>query len=286
MRDRLVLLVTVVVAAATAVGLVMLALPEAGRGPLRCAGGLVALGARCCGGGQELALGQCRGTPTSCSSQQEVTAAGCVAVPRRATITGGTLRLAPSDWEAQGVVEARTVEIAAFELDAFEVTEARYRACVAAGSCEDRPDSDEPGLPVRGVTYAEAERFCAWSGGRLPSPEELAFAAAGPEGKRYAWGNAGAVCRRAAWGLARGPCAEGGTGPETAGARPDGGSPDGIFDLAGNVAEWAAAPPAAVEAEARGGSYADRAAAALRHWHREMHPKSSAPAHVGFRCAY
>src|SRR6185503_21054203 len=101
--------------------------------------------------------------------------------------------------------------------------------------------------------------------GALPSRDQLAFAAAGQTGRRYAWGDTGAVCRRAAWGLASGPCAEGASGPEIAGAHPDGASPEGVLDLAGNVAEWSAPDRAdAPVAEVRGGSFADGAASALR----------------------
>src|SRR5438552_3017582 len=56
--------------------------------------------------------------------------------------------------------------------------------------------------------------------------------------RRYPWGDTGAVCRRAAWGLANGPCATKGRSPDTVGAHPDGASRMGVFDMAGNVAEW------------------------------------------------
>jgi formylglycine-generating enzyme len=255
-------------------------------GPRRCPAGLVEIEARCCGLDQTVELGSCIGAPTSCSSAQRVDPRGCAVEHEKIPVASGVLELAPADWEAQGIVEPRRVDMAAFELDRFEVTEARYLECVEAGSCAALPLTGEPGRPVTRARYDDGLRFCAWAGGDLPTPEQLAFAAAGEERRRYAWGQAGAVCRRAAWGLVRGPCAQGAAGPETAGSRPDGRAPEGFFDLAGNVAEWARSDPSSPMAEARGGSFQDGTAAALRHWHAEELDKNSRLAHVGFRCAY
>jgi formylglycine-generating enzyme required for sulfatase activity len=142
--------------------------------------------------------------------------------------------------------------------------------------------SGEPGRAVSGVTFAEAASFCRWAGGSLPTSDQLAFAAAGHGARRYAWGDTGAVCRRAAWGLVAGPCGWGASGPELAGAHPDGASPEGVLDLSGNVAEWAVARDGG--AEARGGSFADGAASALRAWQRRALPPGTRARDVGLRC--
>jgi len=186
------------------------------------------------------------------------------------------------------VVEPRVVTVEPFFLDAYEATEARYAACVLASACAPLPLSGEPGLAISSLTLEEASRFCVWAGGALPTPEELAFAAAGLSGRRYAWGDTGAVCRRAAWGLVRGPCGEGADGPEVSGSHPDGASPDGVFDLAGNVAEWAMARGGSFVgfAEARGGSFGDGAASALRSWNRREIQANERSREVGVRCAY
>ncbi|HVK65083.1 MAG TPA: SUMF1/EgtB/PvdO family nonheme iron enzyme [Polyangium sp.] len=258
--------------------------------PARCAPGMTPLGARCCGEGQNLAGDRCVGKPDRCAAGLVVTEAGCVATPRAVGITAGLLRIGPSDWVAQGQVTPRAVPMEAFALDAYEVTEARYAVCVAASVCTSVALSGEPGRAISAVRLSEARTFCAWAGGSLPTPEELAFAAAGAKGRRYAWGDTGAVCRRAAWGLVRGPCGEGATGPEVAGSHPDGASPEGAHDLAGNVAEWAAPKAGAAEgpalAEARGGSFGDGAASALRSWNRLEIAASTRSAEVGFRCVY
>jgi formylglycine-generating enzyme required for sulfatase activity len=182
------------------------------------------------------------------------------------------------------VVAPYEADVASFDLDALEVTESRWSACVTAGACASLPLSGEPGRAVGGVTFDEAARFCAWAGGALPTRDQLAFAAAGRGGRRYAWGDTGAVCRRAAWGLASGPCAWGAAGPELAGSHPDGASPDRALDLAGNVAEWAVVPGGAPEV--RGGSYADGAANAIRAWQRRVVPADTRARDIGLRCAY
>jgi formylglycine-generating enzyme required for sulfatase activity len=255
--------------------------------PARCAPGMVALGPRCCGEGQRLERDACLGAPGRCAAGLDVTEAGCAASPRVVAIAGGTLRVGPGDWEAQGQIKPHTANVAAFAIDAYEVHEARYAACVAAEACAAVPLRGEPGRSVSGVTLAEAAAFCAWAGGALPTSDELAFAAAGTRGRRYAWGDTGAVCRRAAWGLRGGPCGEGARGPEVTGSHPDGASPEGVHDLAGNVAEWARpVGEAAAVAEVRGGAWADGAASALRSWHRRELPVGMRSAEVGFRCVY
>ena len=251
--------------------------------PARCAAGMIAVGARCCGEGQRLEGERCAGTPSRCAKGVEVTPDGCIAAPRVVRIEGGLLRIGAGDWEAQGVVAPYQAQVAAFGIDAIEVTEQRWNACVAAGACPSIRLSGEAGRAVSGVTRDEAARFCGWAGAALPTSDQLAFAAAGPKGRRYPWGDTGAVCRRAAWGLTTGPCAWGAQAPELAGSHPEGASPEGVLDLGGNVAEWAVT--AEGTAEVRGGSFADGAASALRSWQRHAVSPDTRSPRIGFRCA-
>lgn len=254
--------------------------------PARCAEGMQRMGARCCGEGQRLEGDRCAGPPRACATGLRATPDGCVppAPPPRIEIAAATLTIAPGDWEASGVVRWRSEPVDSFRIDAHEVTESRWRACVEAGACPDAPRRGEPGLPVTGVTAKEAAALCAHEGGRLPTEAELAMAAAGPGGRRYPWGPTGFVCRRAAWGLVRGPCGHGARGPELAGAHPAGATPDGIHDLAGNVAEWTA--PTAGRAAVLGGAYDADEAAALRTWSRRLVDDGTRSATIGFRCAW
>lgn len=260
-----------------------------GSDPDRCAPGMVALGPRCCGEGQQLEaapLGpRCSGAPRTCAPGLTVGAFGCEAPDRRVVLPGGTLRIGPGDWEAAGI-EPREVTLPSFAIDAYEVTRARWLRCAdGGGPCALLAHRDEPGLPMTQVTRSEAEAFCEWAGGRLASADELAWAAAGARGRRYPWGDTGAVCRRAVWGLAGGPCAHDALGPDVTGSRPDGASPEGVFDLAGNVAEWARSQ-GSEPAEVRGGAFRDEAATRLRSWNRRQQAAELRSPEVGLRCTY
>lgn len=262
---------------------------EEGGDPLRCAAGMIPLGGRCCGEGQTLRDGRCEGPPARCGAEHTVTRAGCAPSDpaARRTIAGGALKVGPGDWEAQGVVTPFEADIAPFAIDVYEVTEARWTACMQKGACSAEVVlSGEPGRAVAGVTFHEAEAFCRSERGRLPAREEMAFAIS-EGGRRYPWGDTGVVCRRAAWGLKSGPCATGGTGPDIAGAHPDGVSKVGVHDLAGNVAEWAVPRgPETGRADVVGGSWADSEAAALRGWNVRSMAKDARDPSVGFRCVY
>ena len=251
--------------------------------PARCPPGLVAQAARCCGVGQGLtASAQCEGEATTCADNMVRDAEGaCFAPEARVTLAGGTTHFGAADWEG-AAAPPRDMSVGAFALDRVEVTVARFRVCAAAGACPKIADSSEPGRPVRNVDPGEASRFCAFVGGRLPTSAEWQWAAAGGSGRRYPWGNTGLVCRRATFGLVRGPCAVSGEGPDFAGARPDGATPEGVQDLAGNVAEWTTEADGGVVA--RGGSYRSELAGDLKTWAFE--PRTTRAAHVGFRCAY
>ena len=98
-----------------------------------------------------------------------------------------------------------------------------------------------PNAPVVGVSWWEADAFCRWltmmdkegQEYRLPTEAEWQIAAAGQEQRKYAWGNDDDP--------ARCNCGEGANqiGRTSAvGIFEQGRSPDGIYDLSGNVWEW------------------------------------------------
>jgi formylglycine-generating enzyme required for sulfatase activity len=190
------------------------------------------------------------------------------------------LHHAPVDWEAEGRVEARNVVVQRFWLDDIVVVRAAYDACVQASLCPPASVDSEPDQPVRGVSPGGAEAYCQSKGGRLPTSDEWRFAAAGSEARRFPWGQTGLVCRRAVFGLRSGPCATGGEGPDVPRSRPSGATPSGLFDMAGNLAEWTRDAGGHV---ARGGSYASSLAGALKSW--AVSP-TNAKETIGFRCAY
>jgi formylglycine-generating enzyme required for sulfatase activity len=248
----------------------------------------VALRASPCGEGFRRSGPRCL-PAEPCPRPLVATAAGCDENEMDAVaVDEATVSMGPSDWEAEGRVPPRTVRARPFRIDRLEVSAGRL---------------GKPGDPAQAasrVTLDEARAFCAARGGRLPTEDEWIVAAAGPHARRYPWGDTGAVCRRAAWGLSQGPCASGADGPDTVGAHPDGATPEGVHDLAGNVAEWvetgacpAAPAPANANAErdrclgvVRGGSWQTALATELRTWARQEVPAHSREAWIGFRCAY
>lgn len=252
--------------------------------PPLCRPGLQSLGPACCAPGQELKDGQCSGEVASCPPGmvlEREPRTGCVSEHYVVDFPSGTVTIAPLDWEAEGRVKPRQATVKAFSLDALEVSVARWQRCVQAKSCRSLPGHPAPGLPVSGISPQVAERFCLFVGGRLPTSNEWLYAAAGSQGRRFPWGDTGLVCRRAVFGLLRGPCASGAVGPTLVGSRPAGNTPEGLYDMAGNVAEWTREGSGFV---ARGGSFRSVAAHELKTWASEN--TEAASLHIGFRCAY
>jgi len=158
---------------------------------------------------------------------------------------------------------AHEVWLPTFGLDRTEVTVAAYDRCVRAGDCAaplDPPSTPQTGvasLPVTGGSWYDAQRYCRHVGGRLPTEAEWERAARARDGRVFPWGwvldgrrfNHGAVapgCRDDDDGF---------TLAAPVGSFPDGASPEGVLDLAGNVLEWVADRAA----PDRGGYLFDRA---------------------------
>ncbi len=145
------------------------------------------------------------------------------------------------------------------------------------------PRPDRANHPVVFVSRPEAQAYCGWwaqrygRSGRLPSEAQWEKAARGTDGRRYPWGDAfdPVVLNAAESEL-------GGASP--VGGHPEGASPYGVLDMAGNVFEWTRT--SGIERESavvKGGSWLSdggSARAAARHerpiWERHIA--------VGFRC--
>jgi formylglycine-generating enzyme required for sulfatase activity len=265
-----------------------------------CGEGFHRRGSRCCPTPEPLATlgeGLCAiGAARSCPAPLVVTELGCDSPERSVVrVPATSVLIGPSDWEAEGRVRPRTVKAGPFEIDRFEMTIGHLRCPKCPPALVARLAGRDVARAASLVSLEEARAVCAAYGGRLPTEDEWIVAAAGDRPRRYPWGDTGAVCRRAAWGLARGPCGRGATGPDTVAAHPDGVTPLGIHDLAGNVAEWVETPSGcdggahgatSCLGVVRGGSYDTDLATELRTWvRREVSPASS-DATIGFRCAY
>jgi formylglycine-generating enzyme required for sulfatase activity len=146
------------------------------------------------------------------------------------------------------------INVDAFWLDSTEVTNGQYAAFLNhAGNqieggvrwldIEDesslieqidesfRPKAGYEQHPVIEVSWYGALAYCQWAGGWLPSEESWEYAARGPERREFPWGDEMPSCQRANVL----DCHE---SVQPVGALPDGATPHGAQDMAGNVFEW------------------------------------------------
>lgn len=199
----------------------------------------------------------------------------------------------PSGGGGTPAPSATQVAVPAFWLDAVEVTVASYRACLASGACTAPAAAAgctlAAGLeahPVNCVTADQARVFCTWNAKRLVRNDEWTAATSGDARRVYPWGaEPPAADRLNACGLecaasAMYTTSDGYVSTAPAGSFPLGRSPEGAHDLAGNVAEWV---EGALAPTARGGSYADVAAAAVTS--SSLVANAAPGPTVGFRCA-
>ncbi|MBM4121141.1 MAG: formylglycine-generating enzyme family protein [Nitrospira sp.] len=140
----------------------------------------------------------------------------------------------------------RSVFVDAFSLDEVEVTNDRYLRFVQATGHKLPPNPYGEGplsalrgignLPVVQVTWHDAQDYCEWAGKRLPTEAEWEKAARGTDGRIYPWGNESPTPQRANFDREW-------DGVKTllpVGSLPEGPSPYGVADLAGNAREWVA----------------------------------------------
>jgi serine/threonine protein kinase len=93
--------------------------------------------------------------------------------------------------------------------------------------------------PVTQVSWRGALRYCAAQGKRLPTEAEWEFVARGSEGRRFPWGFEEPSCSGTVFARQNGMvCASLGIGPQDVGKAAQDRTPEGVYDLAGNVAEW------------------------------------------------
>lgn len=216
----------------------------------------------------------------------------------------------------------KDITITQFYIDKFEVTNAQYREFLDdAGGPPTRWDHpDEPegvghgqqylsedladdAQPAVGVNWYDAYAYCNWAGKRLPTEAEWEYAARGPSYRIYPWGDHGPFddgIYFANFHPESGGEFDGHKKSAPVGSYPDGVSPFGILDMAGNAEEWVndwysvnyfaqsvtTDPPGPIEGEQKvikGGSYG------TREWQVRIGKRFKGKPHnkgprVGFRC--
>ena len=139
------------------------------------------------------------------------------------------------------------VYLSSFYIDKYEVSNSQYKLCQDAGVCTE-PDNltsimyqnyynnaTYAGFPVIWVSYNQADTFCQWAGKKLPTEAQWEKAARGKKMRTYPWGDEkpadnieSTIVNYSAlfgdvtsvmWG-------------------DEGTSPYGVYNMAGNVAEW------------------------------------------------
>jgi eukaryotic-like serine/threonine-protein kinase len=158
--------------------------------------------------------------------------------------------------------------------------------------------------PIVNVTWAEAQAYCEWAGGRLPTEAEWEHAARGGKPAfKFPWGNKDPECRPGPKVLSgarfddRGDCREGATQAVAS----YGPNPFGLHDAAGNAFEWCSdwygeryygaspkvdptGPPSGTERVLRGGSLNSRARGLRTSLRNHLSPGARS-VFVGVRCA-
>jgi len=212
------------------------------------------------------------------------------------SIPGGKFMMGRSDGnDYEKPVHEVTVN--PFYIDATEVTNEQYQQFVDATRRQPPPHwpngrapIGQDSHPVYNVSWDDANAFARWAGKRLPAEEEWEYAARGTDGRLYPYGTIPKLqYSNAAEDDFRAPLAVKNYA--------QGVSPFGVYDMAGNVAEWTASDfslypgsklppddPNARKKVVRGGAFnvyaKDQTAT-----DRFFYSPSTKNASIGFRCA-
>lgn len=127
-----------------------------------------------------------------------------------------------------------------FWMDIYPVTVAQYaRYLEESGAQEPRFWHDTqlngPEQPVVGVSWDEAVAYASWAGKALPTEKQWEFAARGRENRKFPWGNLPPDTTRCNYRNYLGM-------PSIVVMHEDGKTPEGLFDMSGNVYEWTQDP--------------------------------------------
>lgn len=193
------------------------------------------------------------GALEKCGPEPETCVSGMVEIPAGEFWMG--CNAFPADSCHVVDVPLHSVLLSAYLIDLTEVTAGQYAHCVDAGICSFVADNEcistpmktnlgKPGFenhPMNCCQFKHAEAYCGWAGKRLCTEAEWEKAARGGcefysscklETPPYPWGTQAPTCQKAVYNN----CEQSWTA--AVGTHPQGASPYGVFDLAGNVKEF------------------------------------------------
>jgi formylglycine-generating enzyme required for sulfatase activity len=221
------------------------------------------------------------------------------------TVAGGRYKMGATQGQFSGdETPPHFVTVSPFYIDTVEVTVGQFARFASgsgyktsaerngASSWRDFNTTDRQRQPVRRVSWADATRYCAWVGKRLPTEAEWELAAKGRSDRLYPWGNSFD---------GRANTKEYGANQPLDTASLGNRSPYGAYDMVGNVWEWVAdwysgnyyanspssnprGPASGSERVIRGGSYNSRAERATTTVRGKANPDGWSD-DIGFRCA-
>lgn len=129
------------------------------------------------------------------------------------------------------------INLDAYYIDIYEVTNTEYKKCVEDGDCTiptnlaSYNDTTYTNHPVVYVTWNMAKDYCEWRNARLPTEAEWEKAARGTDRRIYPWGNDFPNSEFLNFNL-------GIEDTQEIGTYENGISPYGIYDMGGNAMEW------------------------------------------------
>jgi formylglycine-generating enzyme required for sulfatase activity len=246
-------------------------------------------------------------TPAPTSTLVPLELAGPQAGARMLWLDGGLLVYVPPGEFSMGQPSGQDNPLHKVFLDGYwigqtEVTNRMYTLCVVSGVCTPPasgaklPNYTDPDIedhPVVAVTWEQAQDYCQWMGGSLPSEAQWEKAARGPQPNPYPWGQAAPSCD-----LLNFEGCLGGTSNVTNYLA--GQSGYGHLDMAGNVSEWTAdwyspdyyqesptsdprGPQTGTQRSVRGSSFESGPAQVASAMRSSLAPDGHA-ADLGFRC--